>query len=116
MPRQWKPLKRHPGIYEYDTKRGKKYGVRRAYTDIHHKYRSWSKSGFASWREADIELKKFEVTLGTGQITASISDTITLQSYFDKVLKRNIDLKLWRPATITQKKNYWNNQLKPIFG
>lgn len=23
MPRQWKPLKRHPGIYEYETKRGK---------------------------------------------------------------------------------------------
>ncbi len=116
MPRQWKPLKRHPGIYEYETKRGKKYGIRRSYTDINHKYRTWSKSGFLAWRDADIELKKFEVTLGTGQITASISDTITLQAYFDKVLKRNIDLKLWRPATITQKKNYWNNQLKPVFG
>ncbi|WMB62805.1 hypothetical protein NGP02_13385 [Lactiplantibacillus pentosus] len=104
MPRQWKPLKRHPGIYEYETKRGKKYGIRRSYTDINHKYRTWSKSGFMTWRDADIELKKFEVTLGTGQITASISDTITLQAYFDKVLKRNIDLKLWRPATITQKK------------
>lgn len=41
MPRQWKPLKRHPGIYEYETKRGKKYGIRRSYTDINHKYRTW---------------------------------------------------------------------------
>lgn len=58
MPRQWKPLKRHPGIYEYETKRGKKYGIRRSYTDINHKYRTWSKSGFITWRDADIELKK----------------------------------------------------------
>ncbi|WP_338230665.1 tyrosine-type recombinase/integrase [Lactiplantibacillus paraxiangfangensis] len=114
--RKWTPLKRHPGIFTYETQKGKRFGVRRAYTDSHHKYRNWSKSGFTNWREADIELKKFEVTLSTGELTESMSNRITLQNYFDKLIKRNVALKMWRPATVTQKQNYWNNQLKPIFG
>ncbi len=114
--RKWTPLKRHPGIYEYPTAKGTKYGVRRGYTDSYHKHQQLVKSGFLTWRDADVFLKKFESDLATGILTNSASKKITLETYYKNLLKRKQEMGAWRPATVQQKENYWNTHLKSAFG
>ncbi|MFC6180309.1 tyrosine-type recombinase/integrase [Lactiplantibacillus daowaiensis] len=114
--RGWKALKKHPGLFEYETKKGKKYGIRRGYTNADHKTVYWSKSGFTNWREADISLKQFEAKLSAGELTESLTGDVTLESYYQKIKKRNVELGKWRPNTVLQKEAYWKNHLSPIFG
>jgi len=63
---KWTPLKRHSGIYEYPTAKGKRYGVRRSYTNAYKEHHEWTHSGFTNWHEADIALKQFESDLANG--------------------------------------------------
>lgn len=42
----WKPMRRHPNVYEYQLKYGKRYGVRFTYYDGEHKRHEYKKSGF----------------------------------------------------------------------
>jgi integrase len=114
--RQWKPIKKHPNVYEYETRRGKRYGIRRTFTNDFGKREEYTKSGFTNIPDAQITLNEFERSQLLGNTTQYSSRSITLNEWWEKLLKRNADSELWRPATIHQKTTYYNKHLKEPFG
>lgn len=114
--RKWTPLKRHPGIYEYPTAKGKRYGTRRGYKDAYRKKREWTRSGFTNWRDADIALKKFESDLVTGKLTTSASHKITIGEYYDQLAKRKTKLGQWNIETAASNDSVWRTHFKDRFG
>lgn len=113
--RKWTPLKRHPGIYEYNTDKGKRFGTKRSFKSATGRRKYWSKSGFMTWRDADISLKKFEADLASGTLTESMTQTILLKQYFETVKKRKLAMNIWRQTTADQKDHYWK-RISPVFG
>ncbi|MDV3519267.1 tyrosine-type recombinase/integrase, partial [Lentilactobacillus otakiensis] len=113
---KWKPMKRHPNIYEYPVKNGKKYGIRFTYYDAEHKRREYKKSGFRDWQEAEVALHKFQNDIDNGFVNALNNRRTTVEAYYEVICKRSVDIGKWRPATIAQKDMYFAKHLKPVFG
>ncbi|MCD2257098.1 site-specific integrase [Agrilactobacillus fermenti] len=114
--RKWKLLKRHPNIYEYETRRGKRYGLRRGFTTSEGKKEEYTKSGFLTWRDADVVLKKFEVDLSEGKIGLIATNNITLDAYFNRIAQKKYQLGIWKDSTRKTTTNYYRKYLKPRFG
>lgn len=114
--RAWEPMKKHPNIYVYETKKGKRYGVRSRYKKSNGKFSEWTKSGFLSWRDADVALKRFEVDLANGLVGKIEGRNVTLDAYFTTIYERKVRLKIWRPITARSMKNYYNEWFKQPFG
>lgn len=114
--RKWKPMKKHPNIYEYETTKGKRYGIRRKFKNIEHKNQEFTKSGFRSWRDADIVLKKFEDQLYSGQIAPLSNKSMTVNDYYQMMRKRKLELHVWRKSTLERHDNIYNGFFKKPFG
>ncbi|MCY9806523.1 tyrosine-type recombinase/integrase [Lentilactobacillus senioris] len=114
--RNWEPMKKHPNIYVYETKKGKRYGVRTRYKKPNGKFSEWTKSGFSSWRDADVALKRFEVDLANGLVGKIEGRNVTLDAYFTSIYERKVKLNIWRPITARSMKNYYNRWFKKPFG
>jgi integrase len=114
--RKWTPMKKHPNVYEYPTAKGKRYGVRRKFTNSEGKQQEYTKSGFLTWRDADIVLKQFEIDLSEGKIGAIESSSVTVDTYFNRMAKRKLKLGIWKESTRKTTVNFYNRFLKPSFG
>lgn len=115
MPK-WTPYKRHPGVYEYSTKKGKRFGIRRTYDDAMGTRREFSKSGFIHWQDAEIQLKQFEAKLVSGEINGSGNQRISVDSYYKQMVQRKLKIGIWRESTARTNKNYYKKYIKPAFG
>lgn len=115
MPK-WTPYKRHPGVYEYQTKKGKRFGVRRTYDDAMGERKEFSKSGFIHWQDADIEIKQFEAKLARGEVSGSLGHRMTVDQYYQQMAKRKMKMGIWRESTARSNKNFYSKYLKPAFG
>lgn len=109
-------LKRHPNVYEYETKRGKRYSVRRTYFDVFGKKQEFTKSGFLNWRDAEQALRKFETSLYDGSIANSEMSKITLNDYFEAMAKRKAELGIWRISTDKRTRSVYNTYFRESFG
>lgn len=116
MPRKWTPMKRYPGIFSYTTKKGTRYGARRSYKGITGKQEFWSKSGFENPRDADLQLKKFELEVASGQIGQIEGRKVTFDTYFKRIYDRKVSLEIWRPITARSMKNYYTEWFSGPFG
>lgn len=114
--RKWTPIPNHPNVYSYETKHGTIFGVRRGFENSLGKRDEFTKSGLTTWRAAEAELKKFEATLVTDQINPITNRGVTVNQYFSMMVKRNIQLKVWRMSTVKSKRDYYNKHIKPKFG
>ncbi|MCW4398061.1 tyrosine-type recombinase/integrase [Lentilactobacillus parabuchneri] len=115
--RDWKPLKKHPGVFSYSTMKGTRYGARRRYKPLMGgPLRQWSKSGFLNWRDADMALKRFEVKLTDGTIAAADQKHIKLNQYFDHMAARKSKLGIWKVSTSKNCRNYYNHYFRNTFG
>ncbi|MGK4178857.1 tyrosine-type recombinase/integrase [Lapidilactobacillus dextrinicus] len=114
--RKWKKLPRHPNIYEYETQKGKRYGIRRGFTNSAGKKDEYTKSGFKTWRDADIILKKFESELALQETDVLSSRSITFDQYFQRMKQHKLATKQWRITTLAQKDNYYKSLIKDKFG
>lgn len=114
--RKWEALSKHPNIYVYETKKGKRYGVRRGFVNSENKRDEFTKSGFKDWRTADLVLKDFELKLGTGELGPVSHRSMTV----DTALKRMAEYKetrgVWKKSTKKNTMNYYNRYLKSQFG
>lgn len=114
--RQWKEVPHHPNVYKYETRRGTRYGIRRGFKNSEGKRDEYTKSGFLSWRDADVVLKKFEATLATENTSPITHRSETLGHYFDVMKKRKVELGRWRINTALQHTYYFDKHLRPAFG
>jgi integrase len=114
--RKWSPVDKHPNVFSYETKKGKRYGVRRSFTNASGTYEEFSRSGFVSWRDAESVLKRFEDDLVNGSITALTGSKIRLGDYFDKMSARKLKYHRWRDSTYDTNKRNFDNHIRPAFG
>jgi integrase len=114
--RKWTQVPRHPNVYEYDTRRGKRFGIRRGFQNSVGKNDEFTKSGFLTWRDADVVLKNFEASLATGQVSPITHRGVTLGQYFDQMVERKTALGRWRKNTVLQNNHYFNKHLRPVYG
>lgn len=114
--RKWKKLPRHPNIYEYETKKGKRYGIRRGFTNSVGKKDEYTKSGFKTWREADIVLKKFESDLAQNDYRSVAGGQITLDQAWKHFEEVKTNMGKWRQSTKTAQTNNYFMYIKPRFG
>ncbi|GAW99697.1 tyrosine-type recombinase/integrase [Secundilactobacillus mixtipabuli] len=109
-------MKHHPNIYEYETKRGKRYSVRRRYKDFAGKYEMYTSSGYTSWQDAEQDLRKFEMKFFDGSLSESEQRKITVDDYFDTVRKRKVEAGVWKHSTEKQRVNVYEHIISPVFG
>lgn len=114
--RQWSPVDKHPNVYEYSTKKGKRYGIRRGFTNADGKKDEFTRSGFRNWHDAESAIKKFEDDLVNGSITALTGSKIRLGDYFDKMAARKLKYKRWRDSTYDTNTRNFDNHIRPTFG
>lgn len=114
--RKWKPMKKHPNIYEYETRKGKRYGVRRGFMNSEHKSDEFTKSGFRTWRDADVVLKHFEDRLYLDEISPLTHRGETVDTYYQKLRTRKVKLNVWRKSTLQRHDDIYNRFFKPVFG
>lgn len=112
--RKWDKVPRHPNVYTYQTTRGKKYGIRRTYNDSLGKRQEYTKSGFNSWRDAEIILKQFEAKLSLNDIDVISARSITFGEYWETLRNHKISSNKWRINTVAQKDSYYKTGLKYI--
>lgn len=112
----YKKMPRHPNIYEYSTNRGKRYRIRRKYTNSVGKPDEFTKSGFKNWRDADIVLKKFEADLAMNNMSSITAQKVTVDQYWKKMSERKLELEIWKESTFKMQKQYYDKYLKPKFG
>lgn len=114
--RKWEPLKKHPNIYVYETKKGKRYGIRRGFVNSENKRDEFTKSGFKDWRSADLVLKDFELKLGNGELGPVSHRSMTVDMALQRMASYKEARGLWKKATKKNTMNYYNRYLKPKFG
>ncbi|TWW13640.1 prophage P1 protein 1, integrase [Dellaglioa algida] len=114
--KDWKPMLKHQNLYSYETRYGKKYGIRKTYYDDAHKRVEYTRSGFDSWREADVVLQRFKTDLDSGKIGNLSTSKITLNDYYNKFRARAITLNIWRPGTVKVKDAIWNKTYLDTLG
>lgn len=114
--RKWKKLPRHPNLFEYETQKGKRYGIRRGFTNSVGKKDEYTKSGFKTWRDADIVLKKFESDLAMDNISSITAQKVTVDQYWKKMSERKLELEIWKESTYKMQKQYYSKYLQPKFG
>ncbi|GEN94729.1 tyrosine-type recombinase/integrase [Pediococcus ethanolidurans] len=116
MTQKWKLLKRYPNIYEYQTQKGKRYGIRRHYTDFEHSHPEFTRSGFQSREDASAVLKAFEDKLYNNTLPTGRRQNETLSQYFEKLSNEKLKTKQWRKISYDNYKRIFDNHLKPTFG
>lgn len=109
-------MKKHPNIYWYETKRGKRYSVRKQYRNAMGKDDWYSTSGFLNWQDAEQDLRKFETRLFDGSIATAERKQISLNNYFDQMAERKIRMGVWKNSTASTNKTYYNTHFRKSFG
>lgn len=114
--RNWKKIAKHPNIYEYETSKGTRFGVRRYFTDEFGKSQQFTKSGYKTWREADVQLKLFEGRLARGEIGPLSNHSVTLTKYYMQLRERKLKMGIWKQSTAKVSMNYFNRYFRKTFG
>lgn len=109
-------MKHHPNIYEYETKRGKRYSVIRRYKDVAGKYQTYTQGGFPDWRSAEQNLRQFEAKLFDGSIASSETKKVTINTYFKMMSDRKRRLGIWKSSTAKISIGYYNHHFRNVFG
>lgn len=116
MPKKWKLLKRYPNIYEYQIKKGKRYGIRRNYVNREGVRDEFTKSGLLTIEDAKVLLTNFERNLYAGKIQSTGDRNVTLEEYFNEVSENKVKTGTWRKVSLIANQNVFNNNLKEPFG
>ncbi|MGV0167138.1 tyrosine-type recombinase/integrase [Furfurilactobacillus sp. WILCCON 0119] len=113
---KWTPLPKHPNIYSYETRKGTRYGIREHFTDVYSKRQEFNKSGFKTWREADVQLKLFEGRLARGELGPLSHSDITVAQYYKLLRDRKLKMGIWKTSTAKVSRNYFNQYFKDTLG
>lgn len=113
---KWNSLPKHPNLYYYETKKGKRYAVREHFTVAYGKRVEFNKSGFKTWRDADHQLKLFEGRLARGEIGPLSHASITVSQYYYMLRERKLKMGVWKISTAKVSLNYFKQYFANTFG
>ncbi|HAM1344950.1 TPA: tyrosine-type recombinase/integrase [Listeria innocua] len=110
---KWEPTK-HLGIYEYMTKKGKRYGIRVRYKQGND-YPEINKSGFETIAAAKVYKNNIENLKANNKEYVFANEKLTLNTWFDTYMEM-FKKKNKSKDTIANKYSIYNNHLEIPFG
>ncbi|CAI3415028.1 site-specific integrase [Enterococcus cecorum] len=106
---------KYPNIFCYETKKGKRFRIRRAfYKDG--KKTELDESGFRTLAEAKVRLAEIERVLAMNESDYLTQKQLTCDEYYQKYSLRKLQVKQWSKATKIKHDADWRNHISPVFG
>lgn len=109
------PHDKYPNIYEYETKKGKKYAVRIGYS-ANGKTQEFQKMSLKTLSAARSLLREVEENIEKNELGFIKNKKITVQEYYSIFRKDKIDSDYWSATSITDYDSLYTNHILPYFG
>lgn len=109
-------LEKYPNIFSYETKKGKRYRIRRGFFDDQGKKGEIDESGFKTIPQAKVRLAEIELMLDKREIGYFTKKNITCDEYYSDFSMRRVKTKIWSPDTKRSNDMNWRNHISPTFG
>ena len=106
---------KYPNIFWYDTKKGKKYRVRRAYFELGKK-KEFDKSGYSTLAEARYALNEVEEKIKKNELGLLSHGTMTVDDYWEIYSNKKIEMKRWSEDSERGNMSLYRNHIQPTFG
>lgn len=106
---------KYPNIFSYETKKGKRYRIRRAYF-YEGKKKELDESGMKTLQEAKIRLAEIERTLDMDELGYIARKKMTCDEYYQEYATRKVQTQTWSKDTKRKKDMDWKNHVSPAFG
>ncbi|KPJ22864.1 tyrosine-type recombinase/integrase [Streptococcus phocae] len=104
---------KYPNIFTYDTKKGKRYYVRRSFL-IDGKKREATKSNLKTLQEARIALAEIEHKIENNEF--AYNKNLTVNEYWDIYVDNRLKTGSWSPDTYRERINNFSKHIGPKFG
>ncbi len=104
---------KYPNIYTYETKKGKRYYVRRNFK-LRGKKKEVTESNLKTVAEARLALAKIEEKIANGDYDPR--NNMTVDVYWEMYSDNRIKTGRWSPDTIVNKKSIYKNFFKKRYG
>ena len=105
----------YPNIYKYETKKGTRYQVRRAYV-INCVPGEFDKSGFKTMIAARAKLREIEEFIEKEEFGMISNPNITLDEYYQKYKEKRIVRKEWTSDSLSSIDSHYRNHLSNRYG
>ena len=104
---------KYPNIYTYETKKGKRYYVRRGY-NFNGKRHEANASGLRTLPEAKLALAEMDRKIEEQSIT--IDTNITVEKYWEIFYEKRVETGRWTANTEVYYKSTFKNHILPVYG
>lgn len=109
-------VEKYPNIFSYETKKGKRYRIRRGFFDEFGKKDEVDESGFKTLAEARVRLAEIETMLDKRELGYFTKKNLTCDDYYKEWSLRKVKTLVWSPATKQSNDMNWKNHVSPAFG
>ena len=106
---------KYPNIFSYETKKGRRYRIRRGYFDGGMK-KEIDESGFSTIPEARSRLAEIEIHLDKAELGYFTKKNLTCDEYYLEWSMKRFKTKIWSPDTKRSNDMNWKNHISPTFG
>ncbi|WP_295485985.1 site-specific integrase [uncultured Streptococcus sp.] len=104
---------KYPNIFSYETKKGKRYYVRRKYT-VNGQKKEVSQSGLKSLADARVALAEIEQKIDNHEFDTN--KNLTVDEYWQLYSDNRIKTGRWAPDTVCSKISIYGNHFKERYG
>lgn len=109
------PHDKYPNIYEYETKKGKKYAVRIGYS-ANGKTQEFQKMSLKTLAAARSLLREVEENIEKNELGFINNKKLTVKEYYSIFRKDKIDSDYWSATSVTDYDSLFTNHILPHFG
>lgn len=106
---------RYPNIYEYETKKGRRYAVRLGYTH-ERKTEEFNQMGIKTIAKAKSILRKVEDKIDNLETGLIKNKNITVREYFPVFREDKLNSENWNKTSLQSYDSAFNNHLLPMYG
>lgn len=106
---------KYPNIFSYETKKGKRYRIRRGYFN-NGKKQEVDESGFMNLAQAKARLAEINLMIDRQELGYFTKKNLTCDDYYKEWALKKVKTKVWSPDTKRSNDMNWKNHISPSFG
>lgn len=106
---------KHPNIFEYETKKGKRYAVRIGYTH-QGQYDEFNQSGIKTIAKAKSILRKVEDNIENYETGLISNKNLTVREYYPIFREDKLNSETWNDTSLNAYDSNFHNHLLPEYG
>lgn len=106
---------KYPNIFSYETKKGKKFRIRRGYFSKGEK-REIDESGFKTLAQAKVRLAEIEQKIDKADMDYFYLKNLTCDDYYAEYSLKKVKTGVWSPDTKRGNDMNFKNHISPAFG